>query len=58
MEEEQPMSDTPRTDEAVKQILQTSQHERVKADFARELEREIARLTAELTQLRSQQRAS
>ena len=36
------MSDTPRTDAAVKQILQTSQHERVKADFARELEREIA----------------
>ena len=36
------MSDTPRTDEAIKQLLQTSQHERVKADFARELEREIA----------------
>ena len=34
------MSDTPRTDEAVRQILQTSQHERVKADFARRLERE------------------
>ena len=34
------MSDTPRTDEAVSQILQTSQHERVKADFARRLERE------------------
>ena len=33
-------TDTPRTDEAVKQILQTSQHERVKADFARRLERE------------------
>ena len=40
------MSDTPRTDEAVKQLLQTSQHERVKADFARELEREIAYLSA------------
>ena len=52
------MSDTPRTDEAVKQILQTSQHERVKADFARELEREIERLKAQLTQLRLQQRVS
>ena len=58
MAEEQPMSDTPRTDEAVSQILQTSQHERVKADFARELEREIVALAAELTELRSQQRAS
>jgi len=52
------MSDTPRTDEAVSQILQTSQYERVKADFARELEREIERLKAQLTQLRSLQRAS
>ena len=58
MAEEQPMSDTPRTDEAVSQILQTSQHERVKADFARELEREIVALAAELTRLRLQQRAS
>ena len=58
MAEEQPMSDTPRTDEAVKQILQTSQHERVKADFARELEREIVALAAELTRLRSLQRVS
>ena len=52
------MSDTPRTDEAVKQILQTSQHERVKADFARELEREIERLKAQLNQLRSQRQVS
>jgi hypothetical protein len=52
------MSDTPRTDEAVSQILQTSQHERVKADFARELEREIVALAAELTRLRLQQRVS
>jgi hypothetical protein len=58
MAEEQPMSDTPRTDEAVSQILQTSQHERVKADFARELEREIVALAAELTRLRLQQRVS
>ena len=52
------MSDTPRTDEAVSQILQTIQHERVKADIARDLEREIVALAAELTRLRSQQRAS
>ena len=38
------MSDTPRTDAAVSQILQTSQHERVKAEFARELERELIQL--------------
>jgi hypothetical protein len=47
------MSDTPRTDEAVKQLLQTSQHERVSAEFARKLEREVARLKAELTQQRT-----
>ena len=52
------MSDTPRTDEAIKQLLQTSQHERVKADFARELEREIARLTEQINQLRAPERAS
>ena len=46
------MSDTPRTDEAIKQLLQTSQHERVKADFARELEREITRLTHVAEKLR------
>jgi len=40
------MSDTPRTDEAVKQLLQTSQHERVSAEFARKLEREVTRLFA------------
>ena len=52
------MSDTPRTDEAVKQLLQTSRPERVSADFARELEREVVALAAELTRLRSQQRVS
>ena len=52
------MSDTPRTDEAVKQILQTSQHERVNAEFARKLERETILLAAELSELRSQQRVS
>jgi transcription initiation factor IIF auxiliary subunit len=34
------MSDTPRTDEAVKQLLQVSRPERVSAEFARKLERE------------------
>ena len=52
------MSDTPLTDAAVKELLQTSQHERVKAEFARELEREVARLKAELTQQRTPPRAS
>ena len=52
------MSDTPRTDAAIRQLLQVSRPDRVSADFARELEREIARLTAELNQLRSQQRVS
>ena len=45
------MSDTPRTDAAVKQLLQTSQHERVKADFARELERELTRLDQQYNEL-------
>ena len=45
------MSDTPRTDEAVSQILQTSQHERVKADFARELERELWQLEEQYNEL-------
>lgn len=45
------MSDTPRTDEAVSQILQTSQHERVKADFARELERELIQLYEQYDEL-------
>jgi sigma54-dependent transcription regulator len=52
------MSDTPRTDAAIRQLLQVSRPDRVSADFARELEREIARLTAELNQLRSQERVS
>lgn len=52
------MSDTPRTDAAVKDLLQTSQHERVKAEFARQLEREVARLKAELTQQQTPLRAS
>ena len=44
-------SDTPRTDEAVKQLLQTSQHERVKADFSRELERELTQLDQQYNEL-------
>ena len=52
------MSDTPRTDAAVKELLQTSQHERVSAEFARKLEREVALLKAELIQQRTPQPAS
>jgi predicted transcriptional regulator len=52
------MSDTPRTDAAVKQLLQVSRPERVSVDFARELEREIARLTEQINQLRAQERVS
>jgi hypothetical protein len=51
------MSDTPRTDEAVKQLLQTSQYERVKADFARELERELIQLYEQYDELISDHRA-
>jgi predicted nuclease with TOPRIM domain len=57
MAEEQPMSDTPRTDEAVSQILQTSQHERVRADFARELERELIQLYEQYDELVADHRA-
>ena len=46
------MSDTPRTDAAVKQLLQVSRPERVSVDFARELEREITRLTHVAEKLR------
>ena len=46
------------TDAAVKELLQTSQHERVSAEFARKLEREVARLKAEITRLRLQPPAS
>jgi chromosome segregation ATPase len=55
--EKQPMSDTPRTDAAVKQLLQTSQHERVKADFARELERELIQLYEQYDELVADHRA-
>ena len=51
------MSDTPRTDAAVKQLLQTSQHERVKADFARELERELIQLYEQYDELVADHRA-
>jgi len=46
------------TDAAVKELLQTSQHERVSAEFARKLEREVVRLKAELTQQRTPPRVS
>ena len=34
-------NDTPRTDAALKEVLQTGQHPKVKAEFARQLEREL-----------------
>jgi len=36
------MTDTPLTDAAVREILQTGQHPKVKAEFARDLERRLA----------------
>jgi hypothetical protein len=39
------MSETPLTDAAVREILQTGQHPKVKADFAREMERRLAAIT-------------
>lgn len=37
--------ETPLTDAAVREILQTGQHLKVKADFAREMERRLAAIT-------------
>jgi hypothetical protein len=45
------VSDTPRTDAAIREILQTGQHNKVKADFARQLERELAEVTATLNEV-------
>jgi hypothetical protein len=45
------VSDTPRTDAAIREILQTGQHNKVKADFARQLERELAQVTATLNEV-------
>jgi hypothetical protein len=39
------ISETPLTDAAVREILQTGQHPKVKADFARDLERRLAAVT-------------
>jgi hypothetical protein len=39
------MTDTPLTDAAVREILQTGQHPKVKAEFARDLERRLAAVT-------------
>jgi hypothetical protein len=39
------ISETPLTDAAVKQVLQTGQHPKVKAEFARDLERRLAAVT-------------
>jgi len=45
------MSDTPRTDAAILDVLQTGQHYKVKAEFARQLERELAAATATLKEI-------
>lgn len=45
------MSDTPRTDAAVKQLLQVSRPERVSVDFARELERKLWQLEEQYNEL-------
>jgi hypothetical protein len=39
------ISETPLTEAAVREILQTGQHPKVKADFARDLERRLAAVT-------------
>lgn len=39
-------NDTPRTDAAIKDVLQTGQHQKVKAEFARQLESENQFLAA------------
>jgi hypothetical protein len=38
-------SDTPLTDAAALEVLQTGQHAKVKAEFARELEKRLAAIT-------------
>jgi len=45
------MSDTPRTDAAIRQLLQVSRPDRVSADFARELERELIQLDRQYDKL-------
>ncbi len=45
------MSDTPRTDAAIKQLLQVSRPERVSVNFARELERELIQLEQQYDEL-------
>ena len=45
------MTDTPRTDAAILDVLQSGQHYKVKADFARQLERECQKLSEEYDEL-------
>jgi hypothetical protein len=45
------MSDTPRTDAAILDVLQSGQHYKVKADFARKLERESQQLSEQYDEL-------
>lgn len=39
---------TPRTDDAIKEVLQSGPHQKVRADFARQLERELNAVKATL----------
>lgn len=41
-------NDTPRTDTAMKEVLQCGYDYKVKADFARQLERELNQIKAQL----------
>jgi len=45
------VSDTPRTDAAILDVLQSGQHYKVKADFARQLERELIAATETIKKL-------
>ena len=48
------MSDTPRTDAAILDVLQSGQHYKVKAEFARQLEREVVELDQRIESLITQ----
>jgi len=45
------VTDTPRTDAAILDVLQSGQHYKVKADFARQLERELIAATETIKKL-------
>lgn len=47
-------NDTPRTDAAIKEVLQSGPHQKVRADFARSLEIRLAELERENESLTGQ----